>query len=372
MRERPIRPDALKRLRIKPRTPGDETRSPVAVLLESDQSRDMRFFKEGRLTTQHVTKLRVKLKFCLEPRKVLIIKKPKDEDTKKLLLSLTKILKEHNVKVLVEQKTLSNELGGQTLENMEGCDSMEFHRQEIDFVVCLGGDGTMIWTAKKFPRKVPPILAFSMGSLGFMAPFTHDLAPEMVRKVLTEELEATVRTRIEVTVHKKNKFSEEKVRKYQVLNELVVDRGPNGALVNLEMFIGDQEKPLTSVQADGIIVATPTGSTAYSLASGGSMVHPAIPAMVVTPICPHTLSFRPVVVADSTYVRLRVPVHARFTAYASFDGKRRVELKHGEYIECRVSTFPVTAYCHENENADWFNAIKKSFHWNERLLQKKQ
>lgn len=115
------------------------------------------------------------------------------------------------------------------------------------------------------------------------------------------------------------------VGSYSVLNELVVDRGPNPTMSSTELF-GDEEH-LTTIQADGICIATPTGSTAYSLAAGGSLSHPDNPVMLVSPICAHSLSFRPVILPDSMVLRVGVPYDSRTTAWASFDGKERVELQ---------------------------------------------
>lgn len=129
-------------------------------------------------------------------------------------------------------------------------------------------------------------------------------------------------------------FTTRPVEQFEVLNDLVVDRGPSPYVSLLEIF-GD-EHHLTTVQADGLTVSTPTGSTAYSLSAGGSLVHPQIPAILLTPICPHTLSFRPMLLPDGMELRICVPYNSRSTAWASFDGRGRVELKR-EYnvITCR-------------------------------------
>lgn len=120
-------------------------------------------------------------------------------------------------------------------------------------------------------------------------------------------------------------FTTRPVEQFEVLNDLVVDRGPSPYVSLLEIF-GD-EHHLTTVQADGLTVSTPTGSTAYSLSAGGSLVHPQIPAILLTPICPHTLSFRPMLLPDGMELRICVPYNSRSTAWASFDGRGRVELK---------------------------------------------
>jgi len=134
-------------------------------------------------------------------------------------------------------------------------------------------------------------------------------------------------------------FSTRPVEQFEVLNDLVVDRGPSPFVSLLELFgawqgwchmarlTSGDEHHLTTVQADGLTVSTPTGSTAYSLSAGGSLVHPQIPAILITPICPHTLSFRPMLLPDSMELRICVPYNSRSTAWASFDGRGRVELK---------------------------------------------
>lgn len=120
-------------------------------------------------------------------------------------------------------------------------------------------------------------------------------------------------------------FSTRPVETFEVLNDLVVDRGPSPYVSLLELFGDDHH--LTTVQADGLCVATPTGSTAYSLSAGGSLVHPSIPALLISPICPHTLSFRPMLLPEGMELRVCVPYNSRSTAWASFDGRGRVELK---------------------------------------------
>ena len=111
---------------------------------------------------------------------------------------------------------------------------------------------------------------------------------------------------------------------HEVLNELVIDRGPSSYISSLDLYANDSL--MTRISADGMILSTPTGSTAYSLSAGGSLVYPDMPAMLLTPICPHTLSFRPMILNDSMELKVRIPGNSRGTAFVSFDGKGRVEL----------------------------------------------
>ncbi len=152
---------------------------------------------------------------------------------------------------------------------------------------------------------------------------------------------------------------------FEVLNELVIDRGPSPYVSNLELY-GDNEL-LTVVQADGCIISTPTGSTAYSLSAGGPLTHPSIPGMVLTPICPHTLSFRPMVLSDTLLLKVCVPRSSRSTAYASFDGKGRVELRRGDCVQVEAGRYPFPTVVGEGgTGGEWFESVRRSLRWNNR------
>ncbi|CAK5281381.1 unnamed protein product [Mycena citricolor] len=291
----------------------------------------------------------------------------------------------------------------------------------FDFVVTLGGDGTVLFTSWLFQRIVPPVLPFALGSLGFLTNFDFSDHQPVMDSALDDGIRVNLRMRFTCTVYRaivkekgkghkavkkgltgeimmknverggwealesgwsggpdgaktasKDKsitcFTTRAVETFEVLNDLVVDRGPSPYVSQLELF-GD-EHHMTTVQADGLTVSTPTGSTAYSLSAGGSLVHPEIPALLITPICPHTLSFRPMLLPDSMELRICVPFNSRSTAWASFDGRGRVELKQGDHIKVTASKFPFPTVCAENQSTDWFHAISRTLKWNERERQK--
>ncbi|KAF8750835.1 ATP-NAD kinase [Rhizoctonia solani] len=139
------------------------------------------------------------------------------------------------------------------------------------------------------------------------------------------------------------------VETFEVLNDLVIDRGPSPYVSMLELF---------------------GGSPAHLLSAGGSLVHPEIPAILITPICPHTLSFRPMLLPDSMELRVCVPYNSRSTAWASFDGRGRVELKPGDHIKVTASKYPFPTVCNDKQSTDWFHSISRTFKWNERERQK--
>lgn len=158
------------------------------------------------------------------------------------------------------------------------------------------------------------------------------------------------------------------VHSIKVLNEVVIDRGPSPYLCNIDLFLDG--KHITSVQGDGLIVSTPTGSTAYAVAAGASMIHPSVPAIMVTPICPHSLSFRPIVVPAGVELKISVSMDSRNTSWVSFDGRNRQELMHGDSLRVTTSIYPVPSICAQDQISDWFDSLAECLHWNVRKTQK--
>jgi NAD+ kinase len=239
----------------------------------------------------------------------------------------------------------------------------------FDLVLTLGGDGTVLFTSWLFQRIVPPILSFALGSLGFLTNFQFEQYKAALNKIMTDVgMRVNLRMRFTCTVYRYQKNAAEgspshiEAEQFEVLNELVIDRGPSPYVSNLELY-GDNNL-LTVVQADGCIFSTPTGSTAYSLSAGGSLVHPDIPAILLTPICPHTLSFRPMLLNDSMALRVAVPLRSRATAYCAFDGKGRVELRQGDHVTIAASQYPFPTVL--SQPTEWFDSISRTLRWNSR------
>ncbi|KAK4231748.1 ATP-NAD kinase-like domain-containing protein [Podospora fimiseda] len=242
--------------------------------------------------------------------------------------------------------------------------------EKFDLVLTLGGDGTVLFTSWLFQRIVPPILSFSLGSLGFLTTFEFEKYKSHLNRIMGEEgMRVNLRMRFTCTVYRDtpNGHEMEEGEQFEVLNELVIDRGPSPYVSNLELY-GDNEL-LTVVQADGCIFSTPTGSTAYSLSAGGSLVHPDIPAILLTPICPHTLSFRPMVLSDTMLLRVSIPRNSRATAYCAFDGKGRVELKQGDHVTITASQYPFPTVV--RTDTEWFDSVSRTLRWNTRAATQK-
>jgi len=272
---------------------------------------------------------------------------------------------------------------------------------KIDFIVCLGGDGTLLYASSLFQQSVPPVMAFHMGSLGFLTPFEIDNFEQQITHVLEGHAALTLRSRLRCIVMRKDKSEtsaggngtsaavqlppakvfqhssttgggsgggQQATTNLLVLNEVVIDRGPSPYLSNIDLYLDG--KHITSVQGDGLIVSTPTGSTAYAVAAGASMIHPSVPAIMVTPICPHSLSFRPIVVPAGVELRISVSPDSRNTAWVSFDGRNRQELTHGDSLHVTTSIYPMPSICAQDQISDWFASLAECLHWNVRKKQK--
>ncbi|KAG7691351.1 hypothetical protein KL932_005365 [Ogataea haglerorum] len=233
----------------------------------------------------------------------------------------------------------------------------------FDLVITLGGDGTVLYASTLFQRVVPPVMAFSLGSLGFLTTFPFENFRSILSNVIKNGVRTNLRMRFTCRVHT---AEGDLICEQQVLNELTVDRGPSPWVSMLELY-GDGSL-LTVAQADGLIIATPTGSTAYSLSAGGSLVHPGVSAISVTPICPHTLSFRPILLPDTMSLKVKVPIRSRATAWASFDGRSRVELLKGYYVTVCASPFPFPTV--RSSKTEYIDSVSRVLNWNNREEQK--
>jgi NAD+ kinase len=260
-----------------------------------------------------------------------------------------------------------------------------------DLCLTLGGDGLVMHASTLFPRSTPPVLAVAGGSLGFLTPFKRNTMFDAVLWATGVRLLAHKEAASTAVVQSSSSSSSPPAHVFPkhvrlsmrmrlacrilsatnstlfaatVLNELSVDRGSSSYLSTLDCFCDDVF--LTNIAADGILVATPTGSTAYSMAAGGSVVHPAVPAILLTPICPHVLSFRPMVLPDHVTLRLELPSGARSEATVAFDGKHRHVLKRGEAVEITMSEFPMPTINFKDHSSDWLGALKQSFGYNAR------
>lgn len=207
-------------------------------------------------------------------------------------------------------------------------------------------------------------MSFAMGTLGFLTPFDINDFEATLCKVLSADKQpvpCTLRTRLRCKLIKRGSVT----AMHHVLNEVVVDRGAFPSAILLEVYIDDNY--ITTVEADGLIIATPSGSTAYSMSVGGSLIAPSVPCTILSPIAPHSLSFRPVVIPDSSTLCLRLAHNARHAARVSFDGKNTMLLPKGTFLTVEATRFPLPTINLSNMDLDWYEGIVQKLKWNTTL-----
>ncbi|PFH32918.1 NAD(+)/NADH kinase domain-containing protein [Besnoitia besnoiti] len=237
----------------------------------------------------------------------------------------------------------------------------------VDLVVALGGDGTMLWVSRLFEESVPPVLGVSMGSLGYLTRFSLDEARDQLAEMAArKKFSVNLRCRLKVCLVSSD---DDVLETFVAFNECVIDRGHSSNLCSLDVYCNNCF--FTTVAADGLILATPTGSTAYSMSAGGSMVHPKVPCLLFTPICPHSLSFRPLILPDSVVLRIVAPDDARGSIWIAVDGRSRTQVKRGMSVLVSLSAYPFPMVVRRGASCQdiWLESLKKGLNWNLRIRQ---
>ncbi|MBA0659476.1 hypothetical protein Goklo_011613 [Gossypium klotzschianum] len=328
---------------------------------------------ESSLAFTHPSTQQQMLMWKSTPKTVLLLKKLGPELMKEAKEVASFLYYQEKMNVLVEPEVhdiFARIPGFGFVQTFYTQDTSDLH-ERVDFVACLGGDGVILHASNLFRGAVPPVVSFNLGSLGFLTSHTFEDYRQDLKQVIhgnntAEGVYITLRMRLRCEIFRNGKAVPGKI--FDVLNEVVVDRGSNPYLSKIECY--EHDRLITKVQGDGVIVATPTGSTAYSTAAGGSMVHPNVPCMLFTPICPHSLSFRPVILPDSARLELKIPDDARSNAWVSFDGKRRQQLSRGHSVRISMSQHPLPTVNKCDQTGDWFHSLIRCLNWNERMDQK--
>lgn len=328
---------------------------------------------ESSLAFTHPSTQQQMLLWKTTPKTVLLLKKLGQELMEQAKEVASYLYHQEKMNVVVEPDVhdiFARIPGFGFVQTFYGQDTSELH-ERVDFIACLGGDGVILHASNLFRGSVPPVVSFNLGSLGFLTSHSFEDYRKDLKQVIhgnntMDGVYITLRMRLRCEIFRKGKAMPGKI--FDVLNEVVVDRGSNPYLSKVECY--EHDRLITKVQGDGVIVATPTGSTAYSTAAGGSMVHPNVPCMLFTPICPHSLSFRPVILPDSAHLELKIPADARSNAWVSFDGKRRQQLSRGDSVRISMSQHPLPTVNKSDQTGDWFHSLIRCLNWNERLDQK--
>ncbi|WP_028324015.1 NAD(+)/NADH kinase [Desulfatirhabdium butyrativorans] len=221
-------------------------------------------------------------------------------------------------------------------------------------VIVLGGDGTFLSAVRWIGKQDIPILGVKFGELGFLAEISEEAIFQVADRILSGQFRTRLRMRLDVTVFRSNTADVHQT----VLNDVVITKGALARLASIRTSIGG--KYLTTYKADGLIVSTPTGSTAYSLAAGGPIMHPDVPGIILTPICPFTLTIRPLIVSDSVSVEIALEKKAR-DIMVTFDGQAGLELQENDRLAIQKSDHPVRMIVVPGQ--DYFDLVKTKLRW---------
>jgi len=284
-------------------------------------------------------------------KRVAIVAKVHDPRCQGLACELIEWLTAHDVEPLVEAHLARH------LLYPKGVDHNSF-AELAELVVVLGGDGTLISAARLIGGRDIPILGVNLGSLGFLTEITVDELYPLLTDCLEGNFNVSNRMMLDCSVEREGV----EIASHQVLNDVVINKGALARIVDLDTRVDNHH--LTTFKADGLIISTPTGSTGYSLSAGGPIVHPSMNCLAITPICPHTLTNRPIVVADDSIISITVSSRDDEDVFLTLDGQVGVELKSGDLIHVSRAKF----YSHlvMSKKRNFFEVLRTKLKWGER------
>lgn len=286
-------------------------------------------------------------------KRIGIVLKPHQRDALKTICELARWLAERGIELLG-----GPEIERERIEHETGCSVTEVPQEQlaekVDLILVLGGDGTMIATARLVGKSEVPVMGVNYGGLGYLAEFRI----EELYSALESIFEGNYRLEQRVTLSVELRRGEESVARKRVLNDVVINKSALARIIQIDAYMNQQF--VNSFRADGLIVSTPTGSTAYNLSAGGPVIYPSMKAVVITPICPFTLSNRPIVVPDESQIELRLRTENEEVAL-TLDGQVGFPLK----VEDRVliSKSETTFNLVQPANRNYFEVLRDKLRW---------
>ncbi|MEK7845407.1 MAG: NAD(+)/NADH kinase [Nitrospinota bacterium] len=284
-------------------------------------------------------------------KKVGIIAKTQHRMAGESLKKISGWLKDRGIEVYMDKDT-SGVIGEKSY----------YKRAEIPslagLIIVLGGDGTLLSVARLIEERDVPILGVNLGSLGFLTEIGMDELYPVLENVIRGDFTVENRIMLDVFIYREGKM----VANYCALNDVVINRGALARIVYLEIKINGLY--VTTYRSDGLIIATPTGSTAYSLAAGGPIVYPTMNAMILSPICPHTLTNRPIVIPDDVKIEINL-ITPDEDALATLDGQVGYSLNYRDSIEVKKAKNTIKLI--QSPGKNYYEVLRKKLKWGERL-----
>ncbi len=284
-------------------------------------------------------------------KKIGIVSKPKKGEIREIVPPLVEWLRERDIEVSIDKET------GSILESSEKWLTRNELPGKVDLLVVLGGDGTLLAAARSLYGRDVPIFAVNLGDLGFLTVITRDELYAALEGVLSGNYRSERRVQIEGELIR----ADEVLSTFRALNDVVLNKGAIARIQDFEVYADDEF--ISNYKSDGLIVSTPTGSTAYSLAAGGPVVSPSVEAFIITPICAHTLTNRPLVLRDSATVEIVVKSQ-REAAYLTVDGQVGIATHSEDIVRVRKSCSFVELIQPPQRN--YYEILRQKLKWGER------
>jgi NAD+ kinase len=284
-------------------------------------------------------------------KSVAIVSKPQKPELSQIVPELVHWLEQHSYSIYLDRES-----AGYYGNNVEVVDRGEIGGRKPNFVIVLGGDGTLLSAARAVAAVAVPILGVNLGSLGFLTEVPlADLYPTL-HALDANQCEVDVRSMLEARLYRKG----QQITVAHALNDAVLSKTTIARLVSFDIHIDGNY--VSNYRGDGLIVSTPTGSTAYSLAAGGPILTPQVEGLVISPICPHSLSHRPLVVRDSAEIEIYVQA-ATDEAFLSIDGQVGVSVAEGDRLVCRKSPYTTQLL---RLRKSFFEVLRTKLKWGQR------
>jgi len=286
----------------------------------------------------------------VDMKRIGIFAKRHHQDALKLATDVLAWLNERDIEVFVDQPLAAD------MTDVKGYPGRSIPAL-VDLIVVLGGDGTLLSVARLAGELRTPILGVNLGSLGFLTEITRDELFTVLAQVVKGDFNVSERMRLDAFIRRNGDL----VGRYRVLNDVVINKGALARIIDMEAWVDDSY--LTTFKADGLIIATPTGTTAYNLAAGGPVIYPGLHCLVISPICPHTLTNRPIIVSDEALIKIEVKFQDEDVVFTA-DGQEGMPLQGGDVVELRKSRQATLLV--KSPTRDYFEILRTKLRWGER------
>lgn len=279
--------------------------------------------------------------------KAALIVKPKGE-LKDTVENAVKILESNGITPLLEKETVER-----LILNRESC-SISDMRSMADAVIVLGGDGTLLYASRMFRFLNVPVIGFNLGRLGFIMEHNIEDFEKVLNDFINKKLIIKKRMKVDgiILENGENVFEEE------ALNEIVINKGAPSRMIELSIFINNSF--VTRYRSDGAIISTPTGSTGYTISAGGPIVHPDLDSIILSPICPHALNIRPIVLPKTSTIDIRIET-SNVECYATYDGQIVRPFNSGSILRVQRSSADLNLAVSENRN--YYSILRDKLGW---------